>query len=89
MNGVLVDPEKYGHTQEELIRHLKLNNIDSRMFFIGMHKQPSLLKYGCNGCGEYPVTEQLSENGFYLPSASNLKEEDIEYVCNVIREFLT
>lgn len=87
MNGILVDPVAYGHSREELIQHLKSNNIDSRMFFVGMHKQPSLLDYGCNGSGEYPVTENLGRNGIYLPSASSLKEEDIRYICQVIRDF--
>jgi perosamine synthetase len=52
-----------------------------------MHIQPSLRKYGCDCSGEYPVTEWLSENGFYLPSASNLEECDIAYICGVIKDF--
>ena len=87
MNGILIDPVKYGHSREELVQHLKINNIDSRTFFVGMHKQPSLLLYGCDGTGDYPVTEQLGMDGFYLPSASNLKEEDIRYICEIIRKF--
>lgn len=87
MNGVLVDPAKYGRTKDELMLHLKKNNIETRLFFLGMHKQPSLLKYGCNGDGYYPVTDILTNNGFYLPSASSLKEEQIEAICNIIKSF--
>ncbi|MBP7554219.1 MAG: DegT/DnrJ/EryC1/StrS family aminotransferase [Spirochaetes bacterium] len=87
MNGLVVDPQKYGATKDELIAHLKSNNIDTRLFFNGMSKQPSLQKYGCDCSGDYPVTENLSKNGFYLPSASNLTEEKIKYICNCIKEF--
>ena len=87
MNGVLVNPLKYRHTREELMLHLKENTIDTRLFFTGMHKQPSLLKYGCSGKGKYPVTENLGNHGFYLPSASNLKEEQIKFICNTIENF--
>jgi len=87
MNGILVDPTNYGKTREELVHHLKENNIDSRLFFTGMHEQPSLLKFGCSMKGEYPVTENLGSNGLYLPSASNLTEVQITYICKIIEDF--
>ena len=85
MNGILLDLEKYGKTRDELIDLLKENGIDTRLFFVGMHRQPSLLKFGCNGTGKYPITDNLAQNGFYLPSASNLGADDIEFICDVIR----
>ena len=87
MNGIIIDPQKYGRTKDELMLHLKTNNIDTRLFFTGMHLQPSLINYGCNSTGLFPVTEWLSQNGFYLPSASNLREDQIEYICDVIKNF--
>jgi perosamine synthetase len=85
MNGILLDPEKYGRTRDELINLLKEKGIDTRLFFVGMHHQPSLLKFGCDGTGNYPITDNLAQNGLYLPSASNLKEDEIKYICDVIR----
>ena len=85
MNGILLDPKKYGRTRGELINILKENEIDTRLFFVGMHRQPSLLRFGCNGISDYPVTDKLAQNGFYLPSASNLKESEIKYICDVIK----
>jgi perosamine synthetase len=87
MNGVVVDPGDYGRTREELMTHLMDNNVETRLFFLGMHRQPSLLKFGCDGNGQYPVADRLTENGFYLPSASSLTEEKIAYICGLIREF--
>lgn len=87
MNSIVVDKDKYGRTRDELISKLKEEGIDTRLLFKSMNIQPSLIKYGCNCEGEYPVTNFLSDNGFYLPSASNLEVEDIYRICDVIKEF--
>lgn len=87
MNGIVVDSQNYGKNHEQLMTHLKENNIETRVFFVGMHRQPSLIDYGCNGDDLYPVTDWLSQNGFYLPSASSLDEKTIEYICKIINDF--
>ena len=33
-----------------------------------------------------PVAEKLSRNEMYLPSSSGLKEEEIRYICDEIKE---
>ena len=35
----------------------------------------------------FPVTEKLSSRGIWLPSSLTLKDEDIIYICNCIKEF--
>ena len=87
MNAIIIDPKQYGHNKDELIAHLISNNIDTRLLFTSMHRQKSLKNFGCNCSGEYPVTDWLSQNGFYLPSASSLKEEQINQICNIIKDF--
>lgn len=87
MNGVVVDLHKYGRTRDELIQELLNNNIDTRLFFVGMNKQPALANYGCDVSGNYPITDWLSQNGFYLPSGSNLSEEVIYNICDIIAKF--
>ncbi len=87
MNTIVLEPEKYGRTRDELVAYLKDNGIDTRLLFKSMSIQPALQKYGCDCSGKYPVTDYLSDNGFYLPSASNLQEEDIKYICDVVKGF--
>jgi perosamine synthetase len=87
MNGIVVDENIYGRTRDELIMHLKENGIDTRVFFVGMHRQPALINYGIDKKALYPVTELLSGNGFYLPSSSGLTEDEIKYICKKISEF--
>ena len=87
MNTVVIDAGQYGHTKDELIARLKEREIDTRLLFTGMHKQKALLDYGCDASGEYPVCDWLTENGFYLPSSSGLSEEQIQFICSVIKEY--
>jgi len=86
MNGIMVNPKKFGMNSKDLTKLLKEKGIGTRPFFQGMNKQPSLKKYGCNCSGNYPISDSLSENGFYLPSGSGLKEEEIKYICDIIKE---
>ena len=36
--------------------------------------------------GNYPVSDKLGNNGFYLPSTSSLPKEDIIYVVDTIKK---
>src|SRR3989344_8008146 len=85
MNGILIDKEKFGVSRDELMEKLKVKGVDSRPFFVGMHKQPSLIKYGCRVDGDFSVSEYLGFNGLYIPSGSGLKEEEIRFVCDRIK----
>ena len=87
MNTIVINPSEYGHSKDELIDHLKQNGIDTRLLFVSMNKQKSLKEFGCNCSGDYKVTDWLTENGFYLPSASNLTEYQIQYICQIIKDF--
>ncbi|EMG38420.1 putative PLP-dependent enzyme possibly involved in cell wall biogenesis [Desulfocurvibacter africanus PCS] len=86
MNGLCLTPE-YGRTRDVLVDHLRVHGVDTRLFFNGMHRQPALLRYGCDCGGEYPVSDMLADHGFYLPSASSLRPEDIHRVCDLIASF--
>ena len=87
MNAIIINSAEYGHTKDELIKHLKERGIDTRLLFVSMHHQKSLKEFGCDCSGEYPVTDWLTENGFYLPSASNLAENQIKFICDTIKGF--
>lgn len=87
MNTIIINPSVYGHTKDELVAHLKENSIDTRLLFVSMHRQKSLKDFGCECSDEYPVTDWLTDNGFYLPSASSLTEEQIKYICCIIKDF--
>jgi perosamine synthetase len=87
MNAVVILPDRYGKTRDEIITFLKENGVETRLFFQGMHKQKALKNYGCYCNDQYPVADLLSEAGFYLPSASNLAGANIERICTLISAF--
>jgi perosamine synthetase len=87
MYGVLLS-EEVDMNAAEFAEKLARQGVETRPFFLGMHQQPVLLERGLF-CGEsYPVTERLAKQGLYLPSGLTLTEDQIEYVCEVVRSTL-
>ncbi|MFA6924567.1 MAG: DegT/DnrJ/EryC1/StrS family aminotransferase [Bacteroidales bacterium] len=88
MNSVVLNKEKTKIDRDTLVFKLKEKGVDTRLFFTGMNKQISLKEYGCIRDNDYPVSDYLTQNGFYLPSSSHLNEEDIAYICGVIKDII-
>ncbi|TGK30910.1 DegT/DnrJ/EryC1/StrS family aminotransferase [Leptospira gomenensis] len=88
MNAILVGDERK-KLRDGLMTHLKENGVDSRKLFTGMHRQPSLKKFGCDVGGTYPVTDSISERGLYLPSSSSLKDEQISRISRLVRDYIS
>lgn len=83
MYGVVLT-EQSDIDASELARRLKERGIDTRPFFIGMHEQPVLRDKGLFNRENYPVTEQISRRGLYLPSGLALTAEQIETVAAAV-----
>ncbi len=78
---ILVDPEKFGETADEIRLRLENENIESRRFWRPMHMQPIFKNaqfFGTN------VAEKLFENGLCLPSGTTLSNEEIALVVEKI-----
>lgn len=58
--------------------------VGTRPFFFPLHKQPVLKKMGYFENENHRVSEQLYDSGFYIPSGLGLKNDEIEYVSNVL-----
>lgn len=85
MYSILIEDE-FGISRDELMRRLREEGVETRTFFIPMHQQPVFRKMGLFKGETYPVAEEISRKGMYLPSGSGLREEDIKYVCNCLLE---
>lgn len=86
MYGILIEDD-FGVSRGELLEKLKECGVETRTFFIPMHRQPVFAGMGLSG-GTYPVADDLSRKGIYLPSSSSLTEEDINFVCQAIKASL-
>ena len=53
-----------------------------------MNKQPVFNKLGLFENLSCPISENLSRQGFYLPSGLGIKDEEIQYVANQFIEII-
>ena len=37
--------------------------------------------------GDFPVSFNIGEKGLWLPSAAQLQDDEIDYICESIKEF--
>jgi len=68
----------------KVIDLLSKYGIGCRPFFYPMHKQPILRKMGLFKNERYPVSENISKYGFYLPSGLALNQNKIHYICDIL-----
>jgi perosamine synthetase len=83
MYSILLDDE-FGLSRDELREKLAERGIETRTFFIPIHLQP--IYFRAFKGERYPVAEDLCKGGLYLPSASSLTKEEIEYVVEQVVE---
>ncbi len=79
MYSLLLDAE-YPLTRDELMMELGQRNVDTRPFF---HPLDTLPMYA--SAEPVPVAMDLSQRGISLPSSPKLTDEQVCYICEVIR----
>ncbi|MBE2238511.1 MAG: DegT/DnrJ/EryC1/StrS family aminotransferase [Caldilineaceae bacterium] len=79
MASLLVDPP-FALTRDDLIPALRAHGIDSRPFF---HPLDALPPY-CSDAPR-PVALHLSRCGLNLPSSPSLTDDQVAYICGIIR----
>ena len=63
--------------------------LERDLFFYPINKQPVLKKLGLfNDSNKRLVSDDLYEQGFYIPSGLTLNEEKVNYVFNQIRNLI-
>ncbi len=73
---------------EVAMKKLSERKIGTRPFFWPMHEQPVFHKMGLFVGEKYPVAERVARRGLYLPSGMALRIEDIDIVCDAVKEIL-
>jgi perosamine synthetase len=68
------------------MENLAKDGIGTRPFFYPMHLQPALKKLGLTDSIKRPISENLYERGFYIPSGLNLTNEQIETVVKQVKK---
>lgn len=78
----IIVEDDYGITRDELIMKLKENGVQSRPFFMPVH---NMTPYKNCKHGDMVITERLALRGINLPSSVGLKEEEIKFICEIVK----
>jgi len=84
--SIVIDEAEAGIARDELAAKLAERGIETRPFFYPVHVQPPYLAYAK---GDFPVTEWLSARGLSLPTANDIRLEDVDRVCTAIEEIVS
>ena len=84
--GIVLDKEL--GTASKIMEILKNEGIGTRPFFYPIHKQPILKKLGFFKNVNLPNAENLSQQGFYLPSGLTLDYKKINKISEIINRIL-
>lgn len=68
--------------RDELQEFLKQNNIGTRIMYPPINKQ---VAYQVSG--EHTISNLIGQKGLWLPSATQLSDEEVQYICAKIAEF--
>jgi perosamine synthetase len=79
--SILVD-EDYPISRDELIKKLGENKVEARPFFMPVHDMPPYKE--CRA-GDMSLTNEVAAKGINLPSSVSLTKEQIDIICNIIK----
>ncbi len=68
--------------RDELMDNLKRRGIGTRVMYPPLNEQKA---YHISGC--YPVSKSVGEKGLWLPSASQLSDQQVVHICSVIADY--
>lgn len=82
MYSILVNKE-VKISRDELIKELRKKNIDSRPFFIPLHRLPPY-----KTMEKFPVADNLGKRGLSLPCGVSLEKQDLFYISKQIGKII-
>ena len=70
----------------QFMQALKEKGVESREDFIPFNDQEIFIEKGLTNAGECPVASEAGREGFYIPSGTDISEEEQVYVCQAMHE---
>jgi perosamine synthetase len=77
-----------GKVRNRIERQLAKKGIETREFFIPLHRQPAFTRLGLFRGERYPVAEDLGRRGLCLPSGLTITDAQIRFVCKTLISLL-
>jgi len=85
--GILLSGD-CGFLAVDIMKKLTERSIGTRPFFYPLHLQPVLNKMDLFLGESYPISEELSQRGFYLPSGLGISDKEIERSADALVQVL-
>ena len=82
---VTVDARAYGRTRDDLMAQLAAQGIDSRPFFVPVHRLPPYEEAARARGDDLPVTDRLGAGGMNLPTFNRMSRADVDRVASAVR----
>ena len=82
---IVVHPEVFGCTREDIVEALEKEGIGARKYFFPLTNTVGTFN-GRYSTEDTPVAARISENVLCLPLYEGLAEEDVERICNIIKQ---
>lgn len=83
---ITIDEDKYGMSRDNLMDVLQKEWIETRPFFIPLHRLPPFREESRQREEVLPVTDVLGATGMNLPTYADLTKNDVAFVANQIRK---
>lgn len=82
---ILVDPDRYGRTRDELYALLKQFNVHPRKYFYPLCSHiPSYASLPTADAAHLPVAERIAQQILCLPVYGSLEDESVETICAIV-----
>ncbi len=82
---VTVDERRFGMSRDALMEALDRAGIETRPFFIPLHRLPPFVEQSSRRDQELPITDRIASSGLNLPTHSQLRDDEVAYIADVIR----
>ncbi|MFH1492424.1 MAG: DegT/DnrJ/EryC1/StrS family aminotransferase [Candidatus Omnitrophota bacterium] len=84
----IIIAEDVKFSRDKLVFFLEKNGIDTRNLFLSMPTQCPGFKFLGKRIGEFPNAEYMGEKGLHIGIHQDMGRTELDYVLNVIRNFL-
>jgi len=84
---ITVNTDEYGLTRDQLMDALDKEGVETRPFFVPLHRLPPFAEQSQRRGEDLPVTDRLSAMGINLPTYPGLRRQEIEHIAELIRGF--
>ncbi|MCK5081356.1 MAG: DegT/DnrJ/EryC1/StrS family aminotransferase, partial [Candidatus Omnitrophica bacterium] len=84
----IIVKEDAGFTKEEFVRFIEAAGVDSRNLFYSIPTQCANYAFLGKKLGDFPEAEYCSDNGTHIGIHQDIELEDLDYVQQVVADFL-